>query len=248
MWCCATWKQGPLAAVSHLTLLPCASLSSSSAVSPAGSLRLQLLSAEGLDKKKELNKVVLRQSVMNRMGAALDDLGEGDEDWPQRAWCICCRQDTHSQDTSVQYSLITSRTAHSMRLAWLNSKTKFDLQASLCPKISLVIWCVTCLIHGCYLTRLPIYVPTTQREHSVHPAHLQAHSVDKLRHQGKPSTTTPRGYEPKELATVSRIEANSGDPYQLYDVQEKLEKKITELLSPKKGRTWRNKDAWCAGF
>ena len=28
------------------------------------------------------------------------------------------------------------------------------------------------------------------------------------------------GYEPKELATVSRIEAHSGDPYQLYDVQE----------------------------
>ena len=25
--------------------------------------------------------------------------------------------------------------------------------------------------------------PTTQREHSVHPAHLQAHSVDKRRHQ-----------------------------------------------------------------
>ena len=28
-----------------------------------------------------------------------------------------CRQDTHSQDTSVQYSLITARTVHSMRLA-----------------------------------------------------------------------------------------------------------------------------------
>ena len=44
--------------------------------------------------------------------------------------------------------------------------------------------------------------PTTQREHSVHPAHLQAHSVDKLRHQeslwredlqrcGNSRTTTP---------------------------------------------------------
>ena len=41
----------------------------------------------------------------------------------------------------------------------------------------------------------------------------------------------------KELATVSRIEAYSGDPNQLYDVQENLEKKITELRSPKK---WRN--------
>ena len=33
---------------------------------------------------------------------------------------------------------------------------------------------------------------------------------------------TPAGYEPKELATVSRIEACSGDPYQLYDVQENI--------------------------
>ena len=37
-----------------------------------------------------------------------------------------------------------------------------------------------------------------------------------------PRTTTPTGYEPTELATVSTIEAYSGDPYQLYDVQEKL--------------------------
>ena len=66
-----------------------------------------------------------------------------------------CRQDTHSQDTSVQSSLITARTAHSMRLAWLKFKTKRDLQASVCTKISVVIWCVLCLIHGCSLTRFP---------------------------------------------------------------------------------------------
>ena len=76
----------------------------------------------------------------------------------------------------------------------------------------------------------PTY-PATQREHSLHPAHLQAPSVDKLRHQeslwredlqsgGNPRTTTSTSYEPKELATVSRIEAYSGDPYQLHDVQE----------------------------
>ena len=75
--------------------------------------------------------------------------------------------------------------------------------------------------------------PATQREHSVHPAHLQAHSVDKLRHQeslwredlqsgGIPRTTTTTGSEPKELATVSRIEAYCGDPYHQYDVQEKF--------------------------
>ena len=51
-----------------------------------------------------------------------------------------------------------------------------------------------------------------------------------------PRTTTPTGYEPKELATVSRIETYSGHLYQLYDVQEKLEKKITELVLPMNGR------------
>ena len=99
--------------------------------------------------------------------------------------------------------------------------------------------CLSCLIHGCSLTRFPplstsspshIY-PTTHREHSVHPGHLQDHSVDKLRHQeslwredlqsgGNPRTTTPTSYEPEELATVWRIEAYAGDPYQLCDAQE----------------------------
>ena len=70
----------------------------------------------------------------------------------------------------------------------------------------------------------PTY-PTTQRELLIHPAHLQGQSVDKRRHQeslwredlqngGNPHTTTPTGHEPNELATVSRIEAYSGDPYQ----------------------------------
>ena len=95
----------------------------------------------------------------------------------------------------------------------------------------------------------PTY-PTTQREHSVHPAHQQAPPVDKLRHQeslwredlqsgGHPRTTTPTGYEPKELATVSRIEAilEIHINYMMY--RKTLEKKITELLSPMK---WRNLD------
>ena len=79
----------------------------------------------------------------------------------------------------------------------------------------------------------------------LHPAHLQAPSVDKLRHQeslwredlqsgGNPRTTTPTGYEPNELATISRIDAYSGDPYQSFDVQENSEKKITELPSREK--------------
>ena len=97
----------------------------------------------------------------------------------------------------------------------------------------------------------PTY-PTTHREHSVQPAHLQAPSVDKLRHEeslwredlqsgGNPRTTTPTGYEPKEVATVSRIKVYSGDPYQFFDVQENLEKK---LQSPKK---WRKLETRTAG-
>ena len=56
-------------------------------------------------------------------------------------------------------------------------------------------------LHEHFLFFSPIY-PTTHREHSVHPAHLQAPSVDKLRQQeslwredlqsgGNPRTTTP---------------------------------------------------------
>ena len=78
----------------------------------------------------------------------------------------------------------------------------------------------------------PTY-PTTQREHSVHPAHFQAPSVDKLRHQesilredmqsgGNPRTKIPTRNDPEELATVSRIDVYSGDPNQLYDVHDKV--------------------------
>ena len=87
----------------------------------------------------------------------------------------------------------------------------------------------------------PMY-PTTHREHSVHPAHLQAPSVDKLRPQeslwredlqsGETSRAISTDYEPKDLATVSRIEACSGDPYQLYDVQEKVgEENLRALIT-----------------
>ena len=70
------------------------------------------------------------------------------------------------------------------------------------------------------------------QEHALHLEHLQALPADKLRHQGSPwlknlqsggktpRTTTPTGHEPEELATDSRIEDYSGDPYQSHDVQE----------------------------
>ena len=75
------------------------------------------------------------------------------------------------------------------------------------------------------------------QEHPVHLAHLQALPVDKLRHQeslwrenlqcgGNPRTTTPTSYEPKELATFSRIEDYSGDSYQLSDVQENFGEEV----------------------
>ena len=87
------------------------------------------------------------------------------------------RTPTH-KNTSVQYSLITARTAHSMRLAGLEARLKFktrrDLRASLCAKITLVIWCVTCLIHGCSLTRLAaltllhvLYLPQNENTQNI---------------------------------------------------------------------------------
>ena len=88
----------------------------------------------------------------------------------------------------------------------------------------------------CSMSTSSSYSPThstTQREHSVHPAHLQAPSVDKLRHQesilrevmqsgGNPRTTIPTRNDPEELATVSRIDVYSGDPNQLFDVHDKV--------------------------
>ena len=124
----------------------------------------------------------------------------------------------------------------------------------------LVIWCVTCLIHGCSLRRLPpwvlplLHLSCPQREHSEHPAHLRAPSVDKLRHQeslwredllngGNTRTTTPTGYEPKELATVSRIEAYSGDPYQFFDVLEKWRRWSPSSYHRRSGGIWRKRTA-----
>ena len=49
--------------------------------------------------KTELNKVVPCQSVMNWVGAALDDL-RGDEDLPKRAWAhLQCESEADHQET-----------------------------------------------------------------------------------------------------------------------------------------------------
>ena len=145
-----------------------------------------------------------------------------------------CRQDTHSQDTFVQYSLSTARTAQLMHMAQ-------ELHCHLCvlKEFSHLVchtsrpWLFSHALSFISISSASPTYPTTHREHSVHPAHLQALSVDKLRHQeshwredlqigGNPRATTPTSYELKELVTISRIVAYSGDPYQLYDVQAKV--------------------------
>ena len=55
---------------------------------------------------------------------------------------------------AVQFDHSAHRTVNALG-SRLKFKTKRDLQASLCPKMSVVIWCVTCLIRGCSLTRIP---------------------------------------------------------------------------------------------
>ena len=137
-----------------------------------------------------------------------------------------CRQDTHSQDTSVQYSLITARTEHSMRLAWLKFASTFVPQNEFSHLVCDMSnpWLFSLAPSSMSSSSSSLTFPATQRKHPVHPAHLQDHSVDNLHHQeslwredlqsgGNPRTTTPTSCEPKELATVSRIEGYSGDPY-----------------------------------
>ena len=92
----------------------------------------------------------------------------------------------------------------------------------------------------------PTY-PTTQREQPVHPAHLQDHSVDKLRHQeslwredlqsgGNPRTTSPIGYEPKSLrlSQGSKLILEIHISYMMY--RKNFENKVTKPRSPKKLR------------
>ena len=73
---------------------------------------------------------------------------------------------------------------------------------------------------------------STTPEHAVHHQPLQDLPVDKRRHQeplwrenlqsgGKPRKRLSTGYEPKELATVSRI-LRITDPYQLFDSQKEF--------------------------
>ena len=69
-----------------------------------------------------------------------------------RSVLVCFADRTPTHKTHLCSTVWSQRAPHT-QCAWL--KTQHDLQASLCLKVSVVIWCVTCLIHGCSLTRLP---------------------------------------------------------------------------------------------
>ena len=130
---------------------------------------------------------------------------------------------------AVQF--VHKRGTHITRLAQ-GSKSMRDLHFIFVRlKMSLVIWCVACLIPDCCLTcfsprahHLPhsLFLPrhkntqhnrynqsNSENTQYIH-AHLQAPSVDKVRHQesfwredlqsgGNPRTTTTTGYKPIEL-------------------------------------------------
>ena len=97
------------------------------------------------------------------------------------------------------------------------------------------------------------------REHPVHHAHLQAPQSTSCaikNHSGvktcRVAETRARQLqqvnEPKELATVSRIEDYSGDPYQLYYVQENRRTRSPSSDHQRSGIIWRDRDSWLTGF
>ena len=147
---------------------------------------------------------------------------------------------TPTHKTHLCRTVWSQRVPHT-HCAWLGSRRSSSSRPSvICKHLcapKLVLSLLLCqMSHPWLSSHAPSSIstsstsPTTQRAHSVHPA-LQAPSIDKLRHQeslrrenlqsgGNTRKTTPTGFEPKELATVSRIEAYSADPNQLHDVQE----------------------------
>ena len=175
--------------------------------------------------------------------------------------CITCRTISTRRalpKKTVQYSLITARrTLNALGLAQVQDQTWF---ASIFVPHNKFCHLVCHMCHPWLLSHAPSSMsasfssttyPTTQREHS----HLQAHTVDKSRHQESlwrqdlqsgrnPRTTTPTGSEPKELATVSRIEAYSGDPYQSFDVQENFWRRTSPSSDHRRSEgCWRNWDS-----
>ena len=148
---------------------------------------------------------------------------------------------THSQYTSVQYCLFTSaeRTPH----AWLKSHglhchlcaPEKNLSSGVAHVSSLVYSPAVYHEHVIFLIHTSFYdtrtrstigatratVLRTTSTSCTSPSSLSRQAAPsritlawKLQSGGNPRTTAPTGYEPKELAVVSRIEDYSGDPYQ----------------------------------
>ena len=152
---------------------------------------------------------------------------------------ICVVQFVHKLGTHTQRALLKNCIVVFVRLKRVKSSGVFH--------VSSMIVLSRAFIHDHFIFFHPTY-PTTQREHSVHPAHLQAPSVDKLRHQeslwredlqsgGTRAPQLPQVMSPKNsrLSQGSKLILQIRINCMMY--RKKLEKKITELLSPKK---WRN--------
>ena len=190
-----------------------------------------------------------------------------------------CGQDTHSQDTSVQYSLFTSahRTLNADGLAQVQDQAWF---ASIF--VPQCCYLVCHMSHSLLFSHLRVTtctssssftLPSTTQEHSpqpeqqeqlrehpIHHAHLQALSVDKLRHQeslwredlqggGNPRTTTPTSYEPQKSLRLSR------ESKLILEIHFNLwcTGKIPRRKSPcsyhrRSGGIWRDWDSWFTRF
>ena len=149
---------------------------------------------------------------------------------------------THSFGTVCSQA----RNAHTTRLAQ-------ELHYHLCaPEKSLIIWCVSCLFHGCSLTRLPPWALPLNLPHNENTQYIphiskfpQSTSCAIKNHSGVKACRVaenrarqlPQVMSPKS----SRLSQGSKHILEIHInsmmYRRKLEKKITELLSPKK---WRN--------
>ena len=181
-----------------------------------------------------------------------------------------CGQDTHSQCTSVQYSLFTS--AERTSRAWLKGQHSssthglhfiFVRLKKICHLVlhtfhpfvvlSLAVYHehIIFLIHSSFYhdtrtRRTPKYITHISKLSQSTSCAIKNHSGVKTC-GGNPRTTIPTGYEPKELTAVSRIEDYSGDPYHFL-MYRSLEKKITKLRSPRNKGIRRNWNSWLTGF
>ena len=88
---------------------------------------------------------------------------------------------------------------------------------------NLVIWCVPCLILGCLTCLSPRALHLSYSLFLLRHKNTQHNRYNKSNSENTQYIThISTGYEPKELATVSRIEVYSGDPYHVFVVHEEV--------------------------